>query len=101
MGRYRATLLVAPGSLGDTKGKFLVVAGTKFVAYVKSLKDAQAVLKNNYLSGAATPSRMVVEVVTGKVYNDPRIIAGQSQELGIIGGFNKYWTGWGNIDNML
>jgi len=92
---------VAQVSLGDPKGKFLVVAGSKVLADVTSLKAAKAVLVNKYLSGATTPSRMVVEVVNGQVLNDPRIIAGQSQELGVAAGFNRYWTGWDDIDTML
>jgi len=87
-------------SLQNPKGTFLVVAGDTVLGEYNNLNSAKNALKS-YPSGARKPSRMVIEVRNGKVLYDPRLVAGQNQEAGIVNGFNRYWTGWPDIDNML
>jgi len=85
---------------GPAKGEFIVVVAGQVKGKFKFLSKAQAVL-NNYPEGSKPPSRLILEVKDGKVLDDPRMIAGRNQELGISAGFNSYWTGWDDIDSQI
>lgn len=64
-------ITVAQNSMGDVKGRFLVVYDSKVVGDFKSLKAAQDRLME-YPKAQRKPSRMVVEVQNDRVLDDPR-----------------------------
>lgn len=87
-------------SSGNVKGVFIVVGGGKVLGKFMNLAYAKKVL-NEYGKRNVLQSRMIVEVINGKVKDDPRTCGGQDQSRGISAGFNKRWTGWPDIDAML
>ena len=71
-----------------------MVAGNSVVGSFRDLEEAKQVLAQ-----LSQGSRLVAEMRNWKVLEDPHQIAGQGQNP--TNGFNKYWTGWDDINRMI
>lgn len=67
----RKIISIAQNTLGDPKGRFLVVYANEVVGDFKSLRKAKDKLME-YPKPQRKPSRIVVEVKNGRVLDDPR-----------------------------
>lgn len=77
---------------------YCVVAGSSAQGPF-SLTHAKSIL-NKYPRGETPPSRAVFEVRDGVVLQDPHHVGGENQGIALKAGFNRYWTGWDDINRM-
>lgn len=64
-----------------------------------SLIHAKNIL-HKYPRGNRPPSRAIFEVINGVIVQDPHRVGGENQGLALNAGFNRYWTGWDDINRM-
>ena len=76
--------------------RFVVVVGDAAVGMYST--SAEAVERLKQCPTGFTPSRMICEVVDGKVAADPQMLSDGTNQGG--GGVNKYWLGWDDIERM-
>mmetsp|Transcript_44947 Transcript_44947/g.74976 ORF Transcript_44947/g.74976 Transcript_44947/m.74976 type:complete len:285 (+) Transcript_44947:44-898(+) len=79
---------------------FVVNASTKKVkGPYKNVLEAQKVL-NEHKGGPSNRQMVAVLNEKGESKSDPHTIGGLNQGAGEAGGFNKWWSGWGDIVHM-
>ena len=92
---YLCTYIFVYTTLFSDNLKFLVVNGSSVVASYHYIEDAK-----ERLSKIITGSRLIAEVdENGALKRDPHLVNGQNQTP--ENGFNKWWTGWTDINRMM
>jgi len=80
---------------------FLVVANGVVDKKTTSITEAKKYLEDNYEWGSHWPPRLVAEVDNGQVLTDPHWVGGERQGGGTQTGWNKWWSGWSGINEMI